>query len=92
MPQFDIAISFSSTSTFKHEVRKLASRQIITGDRGSVQDLMNFVFSALSENPELCDKLYSQGRRAFVQLHEERKPARKTKKKINPMQVLIVSP
>lgn len=86
--RYTTTLSANTTQTVKLEARKLARRHILDGDRGSIQDLVNFVFSALAHEPELCDALYERGRYAFEELHA---PPSKRKKPARPVELVSVS-
>lgn len=48
--------------------RLLAGRHVIDGDMGTVQDLLNFVVSALVFEPQLCDRLYKRGKELYPKI------------------------
>ena len=55
----------NSTEELVFEAKKLAATQVPKGEKGSIQDLINHVFSALSQDPRLCDELYWKGKPIF---------------------------
>jgi hypothetical protein len=60
-------------------VRKIAARQVIkNGESGRLQDLINYVMLALTQEKHkvLVDQLYAEGKEAFnyVIEHDELKP------------------
>lgn len=87
--RFTTTLSANTSQTVKLEARKLAKRHIVDGDRGSVQDLLNFVLSALSQEPELCDALYERGKSAFQELHNP--VPRKRKKSVRVAELVSVA-
>lgn len=84
--RFTTTLSANTSQAVKLEARKLAKRHIVDGDRGSIQDLLNFVLSALSQEPELCDTLYERGKTAFYELHN---PAPRKRRKVMPAVELV---
>ena len=47
------------------EVKKLAALQVPNGEKGSVQDVVNYVMSAVSKDHSLANELYWKGKEIF---------------------------
>lgn len=60
----------NSNEHLVRHARLLAGRHVVDGDMGTVQDLLNFVVSALVFNPRLCDDLYRQGKELYPKIKD----------------------
>lgn len=60
----------NSNEHLVRHARMLAGRHIIEGEKGTVQDLLNFVVSALVFNPRLCGDLYRQGKELYPKIKD----------------------
>lgn len=57
---------FANTSPeLLFEAKKAAALQVPKGEKGSVQDLVNFCMTAIVADKELCDQLYWKGKKLF---------------------------
>ena len=60
----DTRLVANSTAENVRKLRILAA-QVPAGDRGTVQDWLNYIVAALSERPELAAELYQRGKVVF---------------------------
>ncbi|CAB5237952.1 hypothetical protein UFOVP142_42 [uncultured Caudovirales phage] len=55
----------NSTPENVQRARILASKEVEYGEKGSVQDLLNYVIAALEKRRDLAHELYWQGKQIF---------------------------
>lgn len=60
----------NSNEHLVRHARMLAGRHVVDGDMGTVQDLLNFVVSALVFEPKLCDRLYKRGKELYPKIKD----------------------
>lgn len=60
----------NSNEHLVRHARLLAGRHVVDGDMGTVQDLLNFVVSALVFDPHLCDRLYRRGKELYPKIKD----------------------
>lgn len=60
----------NSNEHLVRHARLLAGNHVIDGDMGTVQDLINFVFSALVFEPDTCDRLYKAGKELYPKVKD----------------------
>lgn len=53
-----------------HHARILVARHVPDGEDGTIQDLINYVFSALTYEPALCDRLYRKGKELYPKIKD----------------------
>ncbi len=61
----------NSTKGNVQKARELAAKEVVFGEKGTVQDLLNYVVAALYDDPELAHKLYKEGKRKFEGLEAD---------------------
>lgn len=61
----DTRLIANSTAENVQRARTMAARHVPDGDKGTVQDWLNYIVSALSERPELAAELYARGKVVF---------------------------
>jgi hypothetical protein len=55
----------NTTPELLFEAKKAAALQVPKGEKGSVQDLVNYCMAAIVADKALCDKLYWKGKKLF---------------------------
>ena len=66
-PSAEFRLHGNSVEPVYRAVRTLAARQVFRGESGKMQDLLNYVMIALTQekNLDLVDKLYEEGKEIF---------------------------
>ena len=55
----------NSTQDNLQKARVLAAKEVEYGEKGTVQDLLNYLIAALSADPKLAHDLYWRGKKIF---------------------------